>query len=204
MAITNGYASVSDVQRWLGVAGGDPVTIELVVETASRAIDDLCGRRFWQDAAPSSRRYGAASVSADRSTMSVDDIATTAGLAVAVDEDGDGTFETTVPLSQVELRPLDGVVRGVSGWPYSEIVALDRLWPVSSRRALVQVTARWGWPAVPEQVRQACLIAVADLWKLRDAPWGVAGFGDYGAVRIRENPEVVRLLRPFMSRAAVA
>jgi hypothetical protein len=36
-----------------------------------------------------------------------------------------------------------------------------------------------------------------ETFKLKDAPFGVAGFGDFGVVRVRENPAVARLLAPY-------
>jgi hypothetical protein len=46
-------------------------------------------------------------------------------------------------------------------------------------------------------VKQAALIAATDLFKLKDAPYGVAGFGEFGAVRIQDNLRVASLLAPY-------
>jgi hypothetical protein len=32
---------------------------------------------------------------------------------------------------------------------------------------------------------------------LKDAPFGVAGFGEFGAVRVRNNPRAMALLQPY-------
>jgi hypothetical protein len=203
MPIVNGYATVGEAQAWLSAPAGDTQVLERAIETASRAIDDLCGRRFYRDTGTSARVYGAGHISFDRRTLWVDDIATTSGLAVATDEDDDGTFETSWPTAAWETRPVNGVVGGRSGWPVTALVAVDRSWPSVRYRSPVRVTAQWGWPEVPTEVRQACLIAVTDLFKLREAPFGVAGFGDYGVLRVRENPEVRRLLRPFVRTVGI-
>lgn len=98
------------------------------------------------------------------------------------------------------------------GWPFEKIVAVGTslyfpcgrldsygLGRVNRRRpASVQVIARWGWAAVPEAVKTACKITASDLSKLKDAPFGVAGFDQYGAVRVRANPIVMRTLGPYM------
>jgi hypothetical protein len=63
----------------------------------------------------------------------------------------------------------------------------------------VQVTARWGWPAVPEPVRSACGILAGRLFKRADSLLGVAGFGDLGAITLRAvDPDVQRMLAPYV------
>ena len=52
------------------------------------------------------------------------------------------------------------------------------MWPWSHQDR-IQVTGVFGWPAVPLAVKQAALIAAADLFRLKDAPFGVAGFGEF-------------------------
>ena len=61
----------------------------------------------------------------------------------------------------------------------------------------MHVTARWGWPAIPAPVKQAAFLVSAEQWKLKDAPFGVAGFGEFGAIRVRLNPMVTTLLGPY-------
>jgi hypothetical protein len=59
------------------------------------------------------------------------------------------------------------------------------------------VTAKWGWAAVPDDVEQACRILVARFFKVREAPLGVAGFGDLGLIRVRDDPTALGLLQPY-------
>jgi hypothetical protein len=47
-------------------------------------------------------------------------------------------------------------------------------------------------------VKQAVLLRAAALWKRKDAPYAVAGFGDLGLIRVREDPDVVSLLSRYM------
>jgi hypothetical protein len=61
------------------------------------------------------------------------------------------------------------------------------------------VTGVFGWPAVPANVKQAALIAAADLFRLKDAPFGIAGFGEFGVVRVQANPRVMSLLRRYIT-----
>ncbi len=62
----------------------------------------------------------------------------------------------------------------------------------------MQITGIWGWATVPAAIRQATLIAAAEIFKLKDAPFGVTGFGDLGIVRIQANPMVARLVGPYI------
>jgi hypothetical protein len=47
-------------------------------------------------------------------------------------------------------------------------------------------------------VHEACLIVASETVKLRDAPFGVAGYGDYGAIRVRNNPMAMGMLAPYI------
>jgi hypothetical protein len=71
-------------------------------------------------------------------------------------------------------------------WPYSR---LDR----------VQIIGTWGWSSVPPPVTQANFILAADLFKMKDAPFGVAGVSDLGVVRIQSNPWLTEMLRPYIN-----
>jgi hypothetical protein len=37
-----------------------------------------------------------------------------------------------------------------------------------------------------------------ETFKMKDAPFGVAGFSDFGAVRVRDNPKVMSLLNRYI------
>jgi len=47
-----------------------------------------------------------------------------------------------------------------------------------------QVTAKWGWPEVPDDVEQATYILSADLYKRKDSIGGVLGLSELGAIRM--------------------
>lgn len=187
------YAEVADLKTRLEIS----VTtyddqIEEVLGTASREIEGWCGRQFNDAGATSARIYEPATCS----RVEVDDFSTTTGLEVATGIDG--TFGTSWSASEWVLYPVNGIVGGLSGWPYRELVSVGgRSFPVGYGRPTVQVTARWGWAQVPQPVKQATLIIAAELLKLKDAPFGVAGFGEFGAVRIRDNPRARSLLSPY-------
>jgi hypothetical protein len=85
------------------------------------------------------------------------------------------------------------------------MVSNTQTWPIfpgltqNGLRPGVQVTAKWGWPSVPSDINMACLILAADLYKRKDAPGGILGLGDLGAVRMspigRDVTAIVRAYR---------
>jgi hypothetical protein len=166
------------------------------VNTASREIERLCNRQFNKDTSATARVY----VPKDWRHVNVDDFWTTSGFILETDSTGDGVFENTWSPSDYEIGPLNGIVDGQPGWPYWRILSVwNKILPVNclGRRATVQVTAQWGWPSVPAPVHQACLIMAAETYELKSAPLGVAGFGDFGVVRVRTNPIAMNKLRPY-------
>jgi hypothetical protein len=204
MAITNGYCTLNDLKPELRITVGDiedDTRLEVAIAAASRQIDGYCDRRFWQDATVAVREFYADN---SRSCF-VDDISTTTGLIVKVDDDDDGTFETTLTIgTNYILRPLNAADM-VPVWPYNELALVDSNGAVSfpvhgSGRPGVQVTARFGWPAIPDDVKKACMIQAAMLFKSADAVFGVTEFAASGAVlRVRNamHPIAAALLEPY-------
>jgi hypothetical protein len=64
----------------------------------------------------------------------------------------------------------------------------------------VQVTAKFGWPAIPDDVTKACLVQAGLLFKADDASLGAIQFADAGvALRMqnRLHPVAEALLEPY-------
>jgi len=209
VAVTNGYATLAQARLAIGsyaVADttDDPM-IEMAVESASRDIDDELGFRLWQDSAVVVREFYAESplcvdlYEQDDESMKAG-ISTTTGLIVKTDDDGDGTFETTLTINtDFILLPLNAGDNAPVE-PYTKIRLVgDYSFPrLSNGRPGVQVTAKFGWPAVPTWATQACLIQANHLFKSKDAPFGIATFGDMGGgLRVTSglNPVAKGLLR---------
>jgi hypothetical protein len=194
------YASLDALKSRVLPAGSTSTTHDVRLADAllevSREIDDYCGRMFWTTTTATARLYYPDNLYC----VDVDDFWTTTGLSVAVDAGNDGTYETTWASTDAQAEPLNGVVDGKPGWPYSKLRAVgSHTFPCSYRdaRAPLQVTAKWGWPTVPDAVREACLILAEESFKLPDSPFGVGGYGPYGIVRVRENPVAARKLNPY-------
>jgi hypothetical protein len=126
-----------------------------IVSAASRAVELFTGRQFNRDETASARRFR----SVDWCRLTVDDFWTTTDLAISVDG-------TAWLVTDVDPRPWDGVHNGQPGWPFFDLFTVDRSWPYATRgrRSLVTVTAKWGWEAVPEPIKQATLDVAQDVY----------------------------------------
>ena len=174
--------------------------LENLVESASRSIDRIANRRFYLDATASARLYRAYS----NIFVYVDDIGTTSNLVVAVDENGNGTYSKTLTLNTDYI--LDPLTSQSLNRPFTQLtmVSNTETWPIfpgltsNGLRPGVQVTARWGWPSVPDDLNMACLILTADLYKRKDAPGGILGLGDLGVVRMSPiGRDVTAMVRAY-------
>lgn len=194
MPLGDPYATLTELKARVGLDPGDTsedTRLTSALAAASRGVELWCHRQFNDAGTPVTPRVF---VGTSGRLVRVDDFSTTTDLAVKTDQDRDGTFEIAWTIgTDFQVEPLDGIVDGLPGWPFWLVRGRSRsarFFPICGDDALVQVTARWGWVAVPEQVKQATLIGAEDLNKLKDAPFGVAGFGAFGAVRVRDNPRV--------------
>jgi hypothetical protein len=201
MTINQGYATRNQVKAALRIGTADTLDDDLIdncVGAASRLIDGYCNRRFWQTGTAEARVYQAE----DSFYCSIDDIAGTA-LTLKTSSQSDGTFDVTWKVSDYQLEPLNGNLDGLT-WSYDKIRAVgDYLFPTVNanygEQALVQVTAIFGWPSVPEPVTQATIIQASRIFKRYDSPLGVAGFGDLGAIRVSRflDPDMAQLVEPY-------
>ncbi len=203
MAIVNGYTTADEMREHFGDTGTvmDTEIMERAIEAASRHIDRLCGRRFYQEAATSVRVYRPE----DRYVVWVDDISTTTGLVVKTDTTSDFTWGTTWTIdTDFMLEPLNASVVGSGttvqphAWWRLVAIGTSYTFPVHELRPTLQVTARFGWSAVPDDVQEACILLAAALVHRKSSPNGVAGFSEFGPMRIsRSDPDVERLLYPY-------
>jgi hypothetical protein len=187
------YIELGELKSMLRIA--DSIDDDLLIahiDAASRTIDDICNRTFDLAADVSARTFYPDSMLVVR----VDDIGTVDGLVVAIDSNADKTFNEQV--TDFTTQPDNALAKG---WPITKLVAYETYWP-QDIRPTVQVTARWGWPEVPEPVRSACGILAGRLFKRADSLLGVAGFGDLGAITLRAvDPDVQRMLAPYVRPA---
>jgi hypothetical protein len=191
------YATRAALKARMGIADSNTARdteLDQRLISAATDINAWCHRQFGRAEDASTRRFYAG-----RSGVDTHDFWTDEDLVITPYVNG--VAGTSWDTSTLELEPMDGIVNQTPGWPFNRIVhpmgdhPLTRAMSWSGHR--IWVTAKWGWATVPENVVTANLmLAVADD-KAKDAPFGVAGFGDY-AVRIRQNPMVEEKLKDYV------
>jgi hypothetical protein len=184
------YATVDELRRYLrlptsgdvGEAGEDADNDAVygpAIEAASRAIDKATSRQFGTsdvgDTPPAvARRYTPVwRPLRGRNVVSIDDLMSTDDLVVATDLDSDGTYETTI--TDYVLLPLNAAA---SSKPWTDIELRET---ASRSEGTLEITAHWGWSAVPDTILSATLLQASRIAKRRDAPFGVAGSPDLGS-----------------------
>jgi hypothetical protein len=192
MAITNGYATLSEIKASARITDTiDDTLLELAVESASRMIDSYTQRYFY-NAGTAVRLF----VPQDNYVTEIDDAITITKIETS---DGDD-FGTTWATKDYQLEPLNGTVDGLTGHPTTRIRAVDDfLFNVLAGEATVRVTGTWGWAAIPVAVKQATIIQASRIFKRNDSPLGVAGFGDMGVIRVGSqlDPDVRQLVEVY-------
>jgi hypothetical protein len=183
------YADLAALQLRLGFADNfDNTLLASALTAAEGTIDRWCRRHFTLPTATETRLY-----TPHWDEVLVDDIATTTSLVVL--DNG-----ATVAAADYVLDPANGVgVDGRAGWPYWRIRTTDGShWYRDANKRTVSVTAKFGWLTVPTSIREATLILASDLFHAKDTRLGVAGWGDLGLLRIRENGMLQTLLQDYV------
>lgn len=199
MAITNGYADLPQFKLRASIPAGSAHDddSERAIEAASRVIDNFCGRRFYPDTAASARYYTA--LDTETLLLPVDDISSTTGLIVKSDDDWDGTFENTWTLNGrtasygFMLEPTNAAAMSK---PFTRLHAIASSFPTVAQG--IEVTAKWGFPAVPTDIMEACLILAGRYYKRKDTPFGVMGTEGVGVIVLpKVDPDVGAILSPW-------
>ncbi len=199
MAITNGYCTLAEIKAFVNITDAiNDNELEDAVNSASRQIDAFTGRKFYADGSTSAKLYR----TRNPYHVTVDDISTSTGLVVKYDDNEDGTFDTTVAASDFALLPLNGEAFGIAGLGFTSIELFtdgSNEFPTTqtNNRPLIQITANWGFSAVPEPVRQACLMLSSENFAMRNTPLGIAGVGEFGVLAVRQNRQITRMLDPY-------
>ena len=204
-ALNQNYCSTEELKSRLGITDDeDDFELNVAVAGASRAIDEYTGRYFWRGT--DTRTY----VPETWFRQPLDDLVSVTSLKV--DRDGDGTFEETWVQGTdyaLEVAPAryNTMAKG-EAWPYTAAMVITggKLFPfvwMWSHLDRVQVTGTFGWPSVPFNVKTAALLLAPDLFRRKDAPFGIAGVNEFGVLRIQQDPMMKDLLARYRSPARV-
>lgn len=195
MALGDPYCSTDELRDYCQITDSvDDAYLSRVARAISNGIESYCRRQFNDSGSATARVYFPDSLN----HVVVDDFHTITGLVVKTG----ATFTTT--LTDYTLEPLNGVRHGRAGFPWNKIRLGAATFATSStRQPTVQVTARWGWAAVPPDVQLAALMQGARKFGRRYSPSGLqtVGTGDLAFtayVSRVEDPDVMELLRDFM------
>lgn len=142
MPLAPDYCSPAELAAWL--SDTEDADMAGACAAASRAIDHACNRQFGVTDTAESAKFTAEYW---RGTTFVDI---------------DDTFDTDLTVTGVDTFTLYPLRRT----PYTQIQIPGRV------GGLVEVTAVWGWPAVPDAIKQATLIQAARFWERRETPGG--------------------------------
>lgn len=187
MAWAPSYVEVDDLADFVRIDDNDDdAQLALAIAAASRAIDRLCRRQFGLVAAPEARYYRPRW---DRRrcayVVDTDDLMTVTGLLV--DDEA---------VASPVLLPRNAAANG-RPWTTLE---LGTTTPASE----VEVTARWGWTAIPDTVKEACLLQGSRVFARRGAPFGIAGSPDSGSemrLLAKVDPDVAVSLEDYRRKA---
>ncbi len=202
------YAQVAELRSHLRIEDNtEDDNLREVLHAACRKIDNYCGWQFYPDTATDTRTY-----ETDHAKILTlpDPISTTVGLVVASDSNGDGTFDLTWTLNtHYELQPLNNRKGGISGYPYHVLHSRQnggQSWPgVGSGEARVEITATFGWAAIPDTVHFAALLQAAKWHERRESRDGLVAFeaGGGGRVPFGLDSDVRNLLQQYRSPKAL-
>lgn len=195
MAITNGYATLAEVKAALRLTDSvDDTLLERAVESASRRIDGYCGRWFYKTSATAVNIYPIN----EYLVAFPDDVCNTS-ITIKIDTNADGTYATTLTQGvDYILEPTDAALRG---YPYTHARMVGgQTFPleVTPSFPTVQVTAQWGWNAVPSDVNQACVLLAMRQFARLNAALGVVGFADMAITVRAVDPDVRDLLNQYV------
>lgn len=188
------YATSAELKATLELTGETfaDADVALALTAASRGIDNATRRRFWLDADNTSVRYY---TPRSCSLLEIDDVVDLVELATGT---GDGSFATAwTENTDHVLEPLNAAA---DGRPQTMIKPILKSLPTQLRS--VRVTGQFGWPAVPDGIKQGTIILASKLLRrAREAPFGVIMFSEGEVARItRADPDVMFLIGPYIKR----
>lgn len=194
MALTNAYCTLADVKGSLRILDtADDLLLENSINAASRMIDQYCNR-FFYSGSPNEVRYYKAN---DGYICWIDDAQSISSVVTSATDPV--IYDTTWDADDYQVLPANRYANG--GWyPITALTATDNyLFPTWAELPLVKVTGQFGWNAIPDPIKFACIIQSSRLFKRLESPLGVAGVSDIGIMRVGSNidGDVAQLINPF-------
>jgi hypothetical protein len=158
------------------------------LDAADAAVDDWCGRVIAVAPAEASARSFRPAGNT-RSFLPIYD-------CVSITSVVENSVTLTANTSYV-AEPLNGIDPTGQTVPYDGLSKVSGYWHWNGPVATVTISARWGWASIPPQVAEATKMLAKDIASARSLRGDVAGFGEFGMVRIRQSPQIQGLLGRF-------
>jgi hypothetical protein len=163
MAITDAYATAAAYKTRIGKTDSTlDVQILEDLTSISRYIESRVGRFFTLDASAVNRVYIKPRLS-DPTILHIDDLVVITSITIDTDNDGSFADETALVSADYELLPRNAGL-GPEVKPFTEILATavgaQQTWPSGLR---IEVSATFGWPAIPQTIINACIDVAAIL-----------------------------------------
>lgn len=186
------YVSLEQFKAELGITGAARDTmLTRKLNAASRRIDSYCKRfrgAFNVPTEASTRVFSTAGRVLDN-VVYLDDIGSLDDLAIE-----SGTAAGFTVVTGYDTAVSNGLAEGLA----IESLYNPAGWPTWAGQQL-RVTARWGWPELPDDVAEATMLQATRLLKRKDSSEGVVGSADWGQIRVsRVDPDVRELLEQYV------
>lgn len=173
----------------------EDVALSGVLSSAARAVDAYCDRYFGQQ--------GTAGVPQTRifhpvgRLVEIDDLVT----LTDVETDGTGNADTftSIGATAVLTLPVNAAQQSPAR-PYTALQAKTTA-SLPAEYGWVRVSGVWGWPEVPQQIKDATKLQAIRLYKSKDVPLGALGGADMmGILRLQSSlhPDARLLCDPFV------
>lgn len=202
MVLYADYAGVDDLKRFLRIPGVyegtlnqtedlyEDLLLTSAITAASRAIDNAANRSFGTVDSPVAFTYTPEwDRNLNRYVVYMDDVMTTSGYQIFTRQFRTSAFNQEI--TDYDLYPRNAAYYG-KPWTY---VVLNQ-----SCGDAVEITAKWGWTAVPDTIKSATLIQASRFYKRKDAPFGIAGSPTEGSelrLLARVDPDVQVMVTPY-------
>jgi hypothetical protein len=194
-AVTDPYATEVEYKARVDKTGtGDDALLLVQLTSVSRWLDKELRRFFTKDAAAITRVFDGNG----ELRLWLPDIATSTGLVVKADLDGDYVFtdETALTLDTDFWLGPPNADKGPEPrpWEYIEVSPNSTqlsCWPLQQRS--IQIAACWGWPAVPGIVKELTCYITRD-WRDRQQA-GASQTLEIGGMGVRISSETFLMLQ---------
>lgn len=196
MAIGDPYASLAQLKARLRIEDtADDAELTMALATATTDVDEYCKRQFNDSGAVTARQFHGTR----RSLLIVDDFSDLGSLVVKTGSRSTGYTTTLTVDSHFYVGPEGGRINEQDFSIYWRLFATQgHCWPWGDETT-VEVSAQWGWAAVPSAVVEATLMWAGRIFRRRDSPEGILNSFEGAPVRVgwMIDPDIAQSLRMF-------